>query len=101
LWTMPGLPIWFWYVWMIGPTGASSTLAHVGGVIVGIFVLRRVRMDRIAWVYAFVWYLFMQIVARLVTAPELNVNVAHRVQAGWESAFNSYWRFWLVMTVVV
>jgi hypothetical protein len=101
IWTVPGLGIWFWYVWLTGSTGFSSTLAHVGGIIVGMFVLGRVRMDRIAWVYAFVWYLFMQLVSRLVTSPELNANVAHHIQNGWERTFSSYWKFWLVMTLVV
>lgn len=101
IWTIPGLAVWFWYVWLSGNTGVSSTLAHVGGIVVGLFVLRRVRMDRIAWSYAFVWYLFMQIVSRLVTPPELNVNVAHHIQPGWESAFGSFWKFWLVLTIVV
>ena len=46
IWTIPGLGIWFWFVWLNGSTPWSSTLAHVGGIIVGMIVLRRVRMDR-------------------------------------------------------
>jgi hypothetical protein len=45
--------------------------------------------------------LLMQIASRLVTDPRLNVNVAHRIQTGWENAFRSYWKFWLVMTALV
>src|SRR6266550_2881193 len=101
IWTIPGLGIWFWFVWLDGSTSLSSTLAHGGGIIVGMIVLRRVRMDRIAWIYAFVWYLFMQLVSRLVTDPRLNVNVAHRIQTGWEHAFSGYWRFWVVMAALV
>ncbi len=101
IWTIPGLAVWFWYVWLNGSTAWSSTLAHVGGVIVGLWVLRRVRMDRTAWIYAFAWYLFMQVVSRLLTLPDLNVNVALRIQPGWERAFGSFWKFWLVMTIVV
>jgi hypothetical protein len=101
IWTVPGLGIWFWYVWLTGSTGFSSTLAHVGGLIVGMFVLSRVRMDRIAWLYAFAWYLFMQLVSRIATSPEVNANVAHRIQPGWENTFSSFWKFWLVMTVLV
>ena len=100
IWTIPGLAIWFWYVWLEGSTGFSSTLAHVGGLVVALIVLRRVRMDRLAWFYAFVWYLFMQIVSRALTAPDLNVNVAYHIQSGWENAFASFWKFWLTMTVV-
>jgi len=101
IWTIPGLGIWFWYVWLSGDTALSSTLAHVGGLIVALIALRRVRMDRFAWLYAFAWYLFLQLVSRLTTAPGLNVNVAHHIQPGWESAFGSFWKFWLVMTVLV
>ena len=101
IWTIPGLVIWFWFVWLNGSTPLSSTLAHVGGVIVGMIVLRRVRMDRIAWLYALAWYLFMQLVSRTVTSPDLNANVAHHIQTGWENTFSSFWKFWLVMTVLV
>ena len=101
IWTIPGLGIWFWFVWLNGSTALSSTLAHVGGIIVGMIVLRRVRMDRVAWFYAFAWYLFMQLVSRTITSPELNVNVAHHIQTGWENTFSSYWKFWLVLTVLV
>ena len=100
IWTIPGLGVWFWYVWLSGDTALSSTLAHVGGLIVALIALRRVRMDRLAWLYAFVWYLFLQLVSRLTTAPDLNVNVAHHIQTGWESKFGSFWKFWLVMTAV-
>ena len=101
IWTIPGLGIWIRYVLFEYDFVVSSALAHVGGIIVGLIVLRRVRMDRTAWFYAFVWYLFMQLVSRLVTDPRLNVNVAHRVQTGWDNAFKSYWKFWVVMTALV
>src|SRR2546428_8071704 len=101
IWTIPGLLIWIRYVLFEYDFVVSSALAHVGGIIVALIVLRRVRMDRIAWVYAFVWYLFMQVVSRLTTSPELNVNVAHRIQPGWGNIFSSYWKFWIVMCAVV
>ena len=101
IWTIPGLGIWIRYVLLEYDFVFSSALAHVGGIGLALIVLRRVRMDRIAWVYAFVWYLIMQVVSRLVTDPRLNVNVAHRVQTGWENAFSSYWKFWIVMTALV
>lgn len=100
IWTIPGLLLWMRYVLFEYDFVVSSALAHVGGIIVALIVLRRVRMDRIAWTYAFVWYLFMQLVSRLATDPRLNVNVAHRIQTGWEEAFSSYWKFWIVMVVL-
>ena len=79
----------------------SSTLAHVGGIIIGMIALRRVRMDRVAWLYAFAWSLILQIAARLFTDPALNVNLAHSIQRGWESVFSSYWKFRLTLTLLI
>ncbi len=101
LWTIPGLVIWIRYVLFEYDFVISSALAHVGGIIVGLIVLRRVRLDRMVWAYAFVWYLFMQIVSRVATNPLLNVNLAHRIQTGWENTFSSYWKFWFVLTLLV
>lgn len=99
MWTIPGLAVWIRYVLLAGGLYFSTTLAHVGGITVGMIALRRVRMDRYAWIYAFAWYLLTQFAARLLAPPELNVNVAYRVQTGWESIFSSYWKFWIVLTV--
>jgi hypothetical protein len=101
IWTIPGLGIWFQYVLLANGNFFSSTLAHVGGIIVGLIVLSRVRMDRIAWLYSFVWYLFMQLAARLTTPATMNVNLAHKVQDGWKHTFSAYWKFWIVLTVTV
>lgn len=100
IWTIPGLVVWVIYVLLPSGFYFSTTLAHVGGFIVGLVALRRVGMDRTAWIYAFAWYLFAQLAARLIGPPELNVNVAHRVQDGWEKIFTNYWKFWLVGTIV-
>ena len=101
VWTIPGLFIWFWYVVMQHEVFATSTLAHVGGVIVGMVALNIIRVDRWTWLYAFGWYLALQFVSRWVTPPDLNVNAAHHVYSGWQQIFNAYWKFWLVMSLVV
>ena len=114
IWMLPGLVVWFLYVvptWGMLLTGKfsfgqvfgvlSSTLAHVGGCSVGIVVLRKVRMDTRAWFYAFIWYLVVQLLSRLLTPPAMNVNLAHRIQDGWEQSFSSYWKFWLLLTLMV
>jgi hypothetical protein len=113
LWMIPGLVVWFVYV-ALGwgtyltrmPSAAeieatsASTLAHVGGIIVGFLALRRVGMDRESWVYALLWYLIVQLLSRLFTAAELNVNVSHSVEAGWQGTFTAYWKFWPVLTII-
>jgi hypothetical protein len=101
IWTIPGLGIWFKYVLLASGFYFSTTLAHVGGITVALIALQRVRMDRLAWLYAFGWYLLTQLAARLFTSADLNVNVAHHVQTGWETTFTSYWKFWIVMSLAV
>lgn len=114
IWTVPGVAVWLVYVvptWGMLVTGrvgslelvavSSSTLAHLGGFSVAMIVLRKVRMDGKAWLYAVIWYFVVQIVSRFVTPAAMNVNVAHRIQAGWEQTFSSYWRFWFVLTLLV
>jgi len=98
IWTIPGLIIWFLYVVLAWGVFLTSTLAHIGGLAVAAIALKTYRMDRNTWLYAFGWCLVMQLISRFFTAPDLNVNVAHFVQPGWERTFTSYWSFWLVLT---
>ena len=100
IWTIPGLFVWFLYVVLAWGVFLTSTLAHVGGLAVAAIALRTYRMDLHSWRWAFGWYLLMQLISRFFTARELNVNVAHAVQAGWERTFTSYWSFWLVLTLI-
>ncbi|MBC8030403.1 MAG: hypothetical protein H7Z16_09850 [Pyrinomonadaceae bacterium] len=114
IWMVPGVAVWFIYVvptWGILLAGQaslrqlfgvlSSTLAHLGGFTVGMLVLRRVRMDGRAWVYAFAWYFVMQLLSRLITPVPMNINVSQNIQGGWEQSFSAYWKFWLVLTLIV
>ncbi|MGH9956154.1 MAG: hypothetical protein ACREBC_03365 [Pyrinomonadaceae bacterium] len=100
IWMVPGLAVWIVYVVFAWGVFLSSTLAHVGGLIVGLVAVKRVGFDRWAWVYALAWYLMMQALSRVVTAPELNVNVSHAVDPGWRQIFDAYWKFWLVLTLI-
>jgi hypothetical protein len=114
IWMLPGLVVWVLYVvptWGMLLRGRldggqffgvlSSTLAHVGGASVGMVVLRKVRMDARAWFYGFIWYFVIQLLSRLLTPPELNVNLSHRIQVGWVQIFRAYWKFWLLLTLLV
>jgi hypothetical protein len=107
IWSIPGLFVWWRYVateWFSYATldwwaVVSSTLAHIGGIAIGLIALQRVRIDRVTWLYAFVWYLAIQFVSRIATRVELNVNVSQKVYAGWDSTFQSYLSFWIVLTL--
>lgn len=100
IWTIPGLLVWFLYVVLAWGVFLTSTLAHVGGLAVAMFALSRYRMDRTAWRWAFGWYIVVQLLSRLVTPPDLNVNLAHTIQPGWENTFESYWTFWITLTLI-
>ena len=100
LWTIPGLIIWIIFVVLPWGLVFSSILAHVGGTLVAMFVLLRVGMDRKTWLYATGWYLIVQLLSRLLTPPELNVNLAHHMQNGWEHTFSRYWQFLLTLDVL-
>lgn len=114
MWMVPGLIVWGIYViptWGMLLTGQytwrelfavmSSTLAHVGGITIGLVALRRIGMDKRTWLYAFGWYFVLQLLTRLLTPASMNVNLAHRVQDGFEQSFGAYWKFWLLLTVLV
>ena len=114
IWSVPGLVVWCLYVvptWGLLLTGRmsleqvygviSSTLAHVGGLSAGIIVLRKVRMNGSAWASAFIWYFIVQLASRLLTSADMNVNLSHRVQDGWEGSFPNYWKFWLILSALV
>ena len=112
IWMVPGLAVWFVYV---VPTWGmllkfsyselfavvSSTLAHVGGFCVAMVVGRRIRIDRWAWLQAFIWYFIVQLASRLFTPAALNVNLAHNIQPGWEQTFSGYWKFWITLSALV
>ena len=100
IWTIPGLIIWFLYVVLAWGVFFTSTLAHVGGLAVAAIALKTYRMDRNSWRFAFGWSLLVQLISRFITAPELNVNLSHAVQPGWERTFPSYWMFWLATTLL-
>lgn len=100
IWMFPGFVVWLIYVMLAYGLFLSSTLAHVGGLSVGIFAIKRVGMDRAGWRYALGWYLLVQFVSRVLTPANLNVNVAHDVGPGWQQTFNAYWKFWLVLTLI-
>ena len=100
IWMIPGLIIWFLYVVLAWGVFLTSTLAHVGGLTVALIALSKVGMDRTAWRWAFGWYLVVQLLSRFVTPRDLNVNLAHAIQPGWERTFQSYWIFWLTLTLL-
>jgi hypothetical protein len=105
IWLIIGLPMWIidaivsWEMWW------SSIYSHVGGFLLGLYAINKVRATGRSWLPAMVWFAILQVVTRYTTAPELNINIAHfpyQLVEGW---FPSYWMFWpvclLVTTIMV
>ena len=114
IWMVPGVAVWVVYVvptWGMLLAGRfsfaqlfgvlSSTFAHLGGIFVGLVALKKVRMGRRAWLHAYIWYFVLQLLSRLLTPAAMNVNLSQRIQDGWEQAFSAYWKFWLLLTLLV
>jgi hypothetical protein len=95
IWLAPGLLLWLMEIMKTGDVSITSSISHIGGLIVGLLAMARVGAGRNVWLYAFVWGLFIQISCRLITPVSLNVNVAHRIYDGWEDYFTGYWQYWL------
>lgn len=101
IWLIPGVPIWVWFVVMRGGWLWTSLFNHVGGLAIALIALRRVRAGRRTWIHAVTWYFTMQLISRLTTPAELNVNISHKVYEGFETWFSEYWQYWLATTSLV
>lgn len=99
-WLVLGLGLWLGFLVLKVGTSLPSVLAHVGGLVVGLAALAKVRADRNTWLYASLWYLAVQQLCRVFTPADLNVNIAHRVYDGLEVFFTTYFGFWLATTIL-
>jgi hypothetical protein len=99
IWILPGIPLWLMDMISTGIVRPTGVLAHLGGAAVGIFALSRFRVGRRAWLHAFLLFLAVQQLCRWATPPDLNVNLAHGIYAGWEQMFTGYWSYWITTSV--
>lgn len=89
-WLAFGTPIWLLDL----ATGASmirtSVFPHFGGLVLGILAVRRLGWPRGAWRASVAASAVLLVLTRLLTPAALNVNVAFRIHAGWETQFRSH-----------
>lgn len=97
-WLILAIPFWIVDVIGFGMEGLTSLATHAGGTITALFALSRIYPPRRIWAHALAWHLFLQLICRLFTLPELNINVAHAVYRGWENFFSNYFSYWLLIT---
>lgn len=98
-WLTLAIPFWIVDVIGFGMEGVTSFATHAGGTIIALCALSRIYPPRRIWTYALAWHLFLQLICRLFTPPELNINVAYAVYRGWEGFFSDYASYWLLITI--
>jgi hypothetical protein len=96
LWLVLGIPIWPIEIIRTGIMEITSIGTHYIALVFGLFLLRRLGFGKKSWLYALIWFLFLQQITRIFTPVELNVNLAHTVYPGWEQIFPHYWQYWLL-----
>ncbi len=100
-WLIPGLVLWVWFVVLKGEWIFTAFLTHIGGLIIGLIAFSKVRADNKTWIYSIAFFLFIQLISRIITPATLDVNIAHNIYKGWDIIFSKYWQFWLAMTFSV
>lgn len=90
LWLAMGDVLWGIDLANGGELIPTSLLTHAGGLAIGIAGVVRMGLPRLSWLWAVAAFLGLQLACRIATPPELNVNLSHAVQTGWEQRFPSY-----------
>lgn len=98
-WLVFGVPLWVIDVMSSGDERALSTVSHIGGFLVGLCAIRRVRVPANPWFPALLLYLALQQLCRWLTPPSFNVNLSHGIYSGWERWFPNYPIYWIVTTL--
>ncbi|MDX2032813.1 MAG: hypothetical protein SF339_19200 [Blastocatellia bacterium] len=96
-----GIPPWAVDMWVIRIVTPVSVLSHLGGLAIALLAISKTRMRAGLWPLGLLVFLFVQLLCRLFTPPELNINTAHRVYEIWTNTVSAYWQYWAISTVVV
>lgn len=100
LWLILGLPPWALDMALTKIVWPSSLLTHLGGAVLAMLVLVKVRMARGIWWLALLWFMALQLLSYWLTDPKYNVNAAFHGYGPTQHWFNSYWQYWLANTAL-
>lgn len=81
---------WALYLLAGGELILPSTLTHIGGILIGVYGVYKLGIPKFTFLYAILGFALLQILARLTTGSSENVNLAFRIQEGWENYFHSH-----------
>jgi hypothetical protein len=96
-----GLPPWIVDMYLINIVTPVSIASHLGGTVVGLLAIAKVRAQSRSWLAALISFILVQIICRFVTPPEFNINTAHRVYDIWKDTVSSYLLYWVISTSVI
>ena len=97
-WLIMGVPLWILNVLTGADFMLTSTLSHIGGLVIAFYGLRFIEIPRFSWAGATIGLVVLGSVTRMVTPEHANVNLSFAVWTGWEQAFPSY--FWYVVLIL-
>ena len=99
-WLTLGVPLWLLNVLTRHEYMLTSTLSHIGGILIAVYGLRFVKIPRFAWAAAIAGLVVLGMLTRRVTPPDANVNLAFAVWSGWEDRFPSYFRYVVMLLAI-
>jgi hypothetical protein len=100
LWLLVGLPLWIYDLVKVGDWSATSIVTHVFGPIIGLIGVRSLGMPKGLWWKSLVGLAPIYLLSRLLTAPEANINLSHRMYPGSEAVFPNYPVYFAAMTAL-
>jgi len=90
LWLALGLPLWIWSVFSGSGFHPTSTLTHVGGLLLAISTALRRGFPRGAWWRASVGLVLLWALSRIALPAHTNVNLSRTFWFGWEREYVGY-----------
>lgn len=102
LWLMIGVPPWILDMVVTRLVTPVSIFSHLGATLIATCILWRLGMVGGTWRFALIYFLILQQVTRLLTAPGpyTNVNVAHFAYGPWRELIPNYWLYILINSVL-
>lgn len=95
-----GFTCWFLNVVVNGTFNDTiSYVTHFSFACAAVYLFFRIRAGHYLWLGCFCWYIIAQVLSRLFTPPEYNINLAFSIWPGWEGLFTNFFSFWCFTTL--
>lgn len=88
---------WALYLLAGGELIFPSIFTHIGGILIGAYAIYKFGFSKYSFLFAILSFAILQILARLLTDSSENVNLAFRIQEGWENFFPSHFAYLLFL----